>query len=79
MTRDDAIAEETRRIRRLQLTVRLVMNVISQSNLPFEEATELVAATRRVALQLFPGKERTYDLLYKPRLQRLLIEKYRLQ
>jgi len=79
MTRDDAIAEETRRIRRLQLTVRLVMNVISQSNLPFEEATELVAATRRVALQLFPGKERTYDLLYKPRLQRLMIEKYRLQ
>jgi hypothetical protein len=79
VTRDDAIAEETRRIRRLQLTVRLVMNVISQSNLPFEEAADLVAATRRVALQLFPGKERTYDLLYKPRLQRLLIEKYRLQ
>jgi len=79
MTRDDAIAEETRRIRRLQLTVRLVMNVISQSNLPFEEAADLVAATRRVALQLFPGRERTYDLLYKPRLQRLLIEKYRLQ
>ncbi len=79
VTRDDAIAEESRRIRRLQLTVRLVMNVISQSNLPFEEAADLVAATRRVALELFPGKERTYDLLYKPRLQRLLIEKYRLQ
>lgn len=79
MTDDEAIAEESRRIRRLQFTVRLVMNVISQGNLPFEEAAELVAATRRVALELFPRKEKTFDLLYRPRLQRLLIEKYRLQ
>ncbi|MFQ5925934.1 MAG: hypothetical protein ACE5MH_00680 [Terriglobia bacterium] len=79
MTRDEAIKEESRRVRRLQLTIRLVMNVISQSNLPFEEASELVAATRRVALSLFPDKETTYDLLYQPRLQRLLREKYRLQ
>ncbi|MBI4465807.1 MAG: hypothetical protein HY656_00045 [Acidobacteria bacterium] len=76
---EKAIAEETRRLRRLQLTVRLVMNVISHSNLPFQEASEMVAATRRVALDLFPGKEKTYDLLYQPRLQRLLAEKYRLQ
>lgn len=74
-----AIAEETRRLRRLQLTVRLVMNLISQGNLPFEEASEIVAATRRVALDLFPGKEETYDLIYQPRLQRLLVQKYRLQ
>ena len=78
-SRDDAIAEESRRVRRLQLTVRLVMNVISQSNLPFEEASRMVAATRQVALTLFPGKEETYDLLYQPRLQRLLAQKYRLQ
>ncbi|MBI4462093.1 MAG: hypothetical protein HY653_04225 [Acidobacteria bacterium] len=79
MNRDEAIQEESRRIRRLQFAVRLVMNVISQGNLPFEEAAELIAATRRVALTLFPDKEKTYDLLYKPRLQRLLMEKYRLQ
>jgi len=75
----EAVAEETRRLRRLQLTVRLVMNIISQGNLPFEEASEMVAATRRVALDLFPGKETAYDLLYQPRLQRLLAQKYRLQ
>lgn len=79
MTSDEATQEESKRIRRLQFTVRLVMNVISQGNLPFEEASELVAAARRVALTLFPDKEKTYDLLYKPRLQRLLMEKYRLQ
>ncbi len=78
-SRDAAIAEESRRIRRLQLTVRLVMSVISQGSLPFEEATRMVAATRQVALNLFPGKEEAYDLLYQPRLQRLLAQKYRLQ
>ena len=77
--RDEAIAEESRRIRRLQLTVRLVMSVISQGSLPFEEASEMVAATRQVALNLFPGKEEAFDLLYLPRLQRLLAQKYRLQ
>lgn len=76
--RQEAVAEETRRLRRLQLTVRLVMNIISQGNLPFEEASEMVAATRRVALELFPGKEQAYDLIYQPRLQRLLVQKYRL-
>lgn len=77
--RERAIAEETRRLRRLQLTVRLVMQVISQGDLPFEEASGMVAATRRVALNLFPGKELAYDLLYQPRLRRLLAQKYRLQ
>lgn len=79
LKRNKAIAEETRRLRRLQLTVRLVTQVISQGDLPFEEASEMVAATRRVALTLFPGKEQTYDLLYQPGLQRLLAHKYRLQ
>lgn len=75
----EAVTEESRRLRRLQLTVRLAMNVISQGNLPFEEASQMVAAARRVALDLFPGKEQTYDLLYQPRLQRLLAQKYHLQ
>ena len=77
--RQAAIEDESRRLRRLQLIVRLVMNLISQGNLPFDEASAMVAATRRVALNLFPGKEGTYDLIYQPRLQRLLAQKYRLQ
>lgn len=78
LKREAAIREESRRLHRLQLTVSLVMNVIRQGNLAFEEASEMVAATRRVALNLFPGKERAFDLLYQPRLQRLLVQKYRL-
>ena len=75
---DVEIQEEGRRLRRLQLLVNLVTNVISQGDLPIEEASELVASTRQAALNLFPGKELAYDLIYKPRLQRLLREKYHL-
>lgn len=72
------IQEESRRARRLQLMVHLVMNVISQGNLSVEEASELVASTKRAALNLFPDKELAYDIIYKPRLQRLMTEKYRI-
>ncbi len=74
------IQEEGKKVRRLQFLVSLVINVISQSqDMPVEEACELVASTKRAALALFPDKEFTYDIIYKPRLQRLLNEKYRLQ
>lgn len=70
------IREENRKVRRLQLVVDLVTNLLRQSDMPIEEAAELVAATRRFALTLFPDKAHTYDLIYRPRFQRLLAEKY---
>jgi hypothetical protein len=76
---DAEIQEESRRVRRLQMLVNLVTSVISQGNLPVEEASELVASTRQAALNLFPDKEFAYDLIYKPRLQRLMREVYRTQ
>lgn len=74
------IDDENKRLRRLQIMMSMVMQVISeQSDLSLEEASELVASTRRAALNLFPGKELAYDLIYKPRLQRLMNERFRLQ
>ncbi len=76
----EEIVEEGRKLRRLQLMMDLVMSVISQNDLmPVEEASELVASARRAALNLFPGKELAYDLIYRPRFQRLMAEKYRIQ
>ncbi len=72
--------QETRNIRRLQIMISMVMSVISQdSNLTVEEASELVAGAKRAALAMFPDKEFAYDILYKPRLQRLMNERFRLQ
>ena len=73
------IDEESRRVRRLRITVHLALNVIAQGQMSIEEAQELVAATRRVAEQLFPGKGETFDLIYRPKFQRLIREVYRLQ
>ena len=49
------------------------------SSLTVEEASELAAGAKRAALAMFPDKELAYDLLYKPRLQRLMRERFRLQ
>ena len=78
MPTEAEILEENRKVRRLQVVVDLVTNLLLQSDLPIEEASELVAETRRFALGLFPDKEQTYDLLYQSRFRRLLAEKYRL-
>ena len=72
--------EEARKIRRLQLMISMVMSVISQDpSLTVEEASELAAGAKRAALAMFPDKELAFDLLYKPRLQRLMKERFRLQ
>lgn len=72
--------DERRKLRRLQIMMNMVMSVISQDpGMTVEEASELVANAKRAALVMFPGKELAYDLLYKPRFQRLMAERFRLQ
>lgn len=72
--------EEAKKIRRLQIMISMVMSVISQDpNLTLEEASELVAGAKRAALAMFPDKELAYDIIYRPRLQRLMNERFRLQ
>jgi hypothetical protein len=72
--------DEARRIRRLQIMISMVSSVISQDpSLTVEEAAELAAGAKRAALAMFPGKELAYDLLYKPRIQRIITERFRLQ
>jgi len=73
----EEILEENRKVRRLQIVVDLVLNLVAQSDIPVEEASELVAHTRRFALNLFPDKAQVYDIIYQPKFKRLLAEKYR--
>ena len=71
---------ERRRLRRLQILMSMVMSVIAQDpQMTVEEAAEMVANTRRAALAMFPGKELAFDLIYKPRLERVMRERFRLQ
>jgi hypothetical protein len=71
--------EEQRQIRRLQMMMNMVMQVIAQdSSLSVDEASQMIADARSAALAMFPGKELAYDLIWKPRFQRLMQERYRL-
>jgi hypothetical protein len=72
--------EEQRKIRRLQMMMDMVMSVISQDgSLTVDQAAELVADSKKAALAMFPDKELAYNIIYKPRLQRLMRERYRIQ
>jgi hypothetical protein len=72
--------EENRKIRRLQLMMNMVMSVLAQDQeITLEEASEMIANAKTAALAMFPDKELAYDLIYRPRFQRLLNERFRLQ
>ena len=69
-----ALADEKRRLRQLRMVVDLTCNVLMQGRLRRDEAENLVAAARRRALELFPDKEETYELILAPRFARLVRE-----
>ena len=78
---DAAAAEEERKlIRRLQMMMNMVTQVIAQDgSMTVDEASRMIADSREAALAMFPGKELAYDLIWKPRFQRLMVERFRLQ
>jgi hypothetical protein len=73
-TADDALADEQRRARRLRAIVDLTTAVLMQGRLTPHDALEIVATARQHALELFPDKEDTYDLILAPRFARLMRE-----
>jgi hypothetical protein len=77
--RGDATLEEAKLIRRLQMMMSMVMQVIAQdSTLTIEDASQMIADARMAALAMFPDKELAYDLIWRPRFQRLMRERFRL-
>jgi hypothetical protein len=76
----EELAEEGRKIRRLQMVINMVMQVIAQDPMvTVDQAAEMVADTRRLALGMFPEKELAFNLIYWSRLQRLMRERFRIQ
>ena len=72
-------AQEQKLIRRLQMMMNMVMQTIAQDgSLTVEEASQMVADSRKAALAMFPGKELAYDLIWRPRFQRLMRERFRI-
>jgi hypothetical protein len=72
-------AAEQRLIRRMQMMMNLVMQTIAQDHsLTIDEASQMIADSRKAALAMFPGKELAYDIIWRPRFQRLMRERFRI-
>jgi hypothetical protein len=78
MSADEQAAEQ-KLIRLLQLMMNLVMQTIAQDHsLSIDEASQMIADSRKAALAMFPGKELAYDIIWRPRFQRLMRERFRI-
>jgi hypothetical protein len=68
---------ELRKLRRLQIMVGMVLSVLRQDpDLTPATARAMMTNCRNAALAMFPGKELAFDLIYQPRMERALQERF---
>ncbi len=71
--------EEGKLIRRMQMMMNMVMQVIAQDgSLSVDEASQMIADSKKAVLAMFPDKELAYEIIWRPRLQRLMRERFRI-
>ena len=73
---DSRIKDENRKLRYLRFLVDFSILSIQQDDLMLEQAQELVEDVKRAACGLFPGKEETFELIYRPRFNRVVEERF---
>jgi len=74
----DALLAEEHKLRRLRRAMDVAATLLWQIDLSLDEARDVVEHAKHTALQLFPDKEETFDLIYGSRFRRILSDKYRL-
>ncbi len=75
----DLLHAEENKLRRLGRAMDVAVALLWRIDLTLEEAQDVVDHAKRTALQLFPDKEDTFDLIFGARFRRILVEKYHLQ
>ena len=75
----EALLAEEIRLKKLRRLMDFTAALLWQANLTLGEAQKLVAGAWERALELFPDKGETFDLIYGPRFRRILAQKYQLQ
>ena len=80
MSKDkEALLAEERKLKKLKSIVNLTTALLWQADLTLSEAQRLVAGASERALELFPDKGETFDLIYGSRFRRILVDKFKLQ
>ena len=61
---NEALLAEERKIRRLRRAMDIAATLLWRIDLSLDEARDVVEHAKHTALQLFPDKEDTFDLIY---------------
>lgn len=78
MPLDKDVREEEARLRQLRSIIAVATSVIQEGSLPLDEVEGFLECVRSAALEIFPEKADVYDLVYRPRFKRLIMDIYRL-
>jgi len=70
------VKKENRKIRYLRFLVDFSVLSIQQDDLLLQEALQLVEDVKKAVCNLFPGKEETFELIYRPRFNRVIQERF---
>jgi len=76
MENSEEVKRENRKIRYLRFLVDFSILSIQQDDVSVGEALKVVEDVKRVACTFFPGKEKTFELIYRPRFNRVIQERF---
>jgi hypothetical protein len=76
--RCQAVREEKGKLGFLRFMVDLALMEIRSGSFSLSQARQMVRNLRGQALMLFPDKKTTFDIIYRPRLQRAITETFQL-
>ena len=72
----DELLEEEKRIRVFRLLTDITLRSIYLDPMRLNEARDMVQKLRQKADVFFPGKAHVFDLVVKPRLERVISERF---
>ncbi len=75
----EALLAEEVKIRKLRRMMDFTVALLWQADLTFGQAQKIIGDAKERALELFPEKEETFELIYGSRFHRILVERYNLQ
>ena len=75
----EALWAEEMKIRKLRRLMDFTLALLWQADLTLSQAQKIIADAKERALELFPDKAETFDLIYGSRFRRILADRYHLQ
>lgn len=68
---------EEKKMRYLRHIVDLTSATLGQQRMSKKEAEQLIEACKKNVLRLFPDKEDAFELIYRPRFNRIVEERFK--